>query len=350
MEISNVKEFFNKLLTGMSIGIVVALIPNALLGEILKLIIPHVPALQHLFDITVFVMSLLPVMIGVMVGIKFELTPIQTASVGIAAMVGSGAVQKTADGLFALQGIGIVINTGITAALAVLFVKLVGDRLREYSILVIPTLTILVPGMIGYLMLPFMKKSTGLLGQGIAHLTTLQPVLMGAIIAVVFSLIILSPISTVGVATVIMLSGIGSGAANLGIVATGFGLAIASYKANSLGTALAHVLGSPKIQMRNFFMKPKIAFPMLITAAILGALAGVLNIQGTPYSAGFGISGLVGPLNYINLADGGWTLENITIMLSTFLILPIILNIGLIYVFSRKLKMIKANDYKLDFE
>lgn len=344
------KDFFSKLLTGMSIGIVVALIPNALLGEILKLLIPHFPVLQHLFDITVFVMSLLPVMIGVMVGIKFELTPIQTASIGIAAMVGSGAIQKTADGLFALQGIGIVINTGITAGLAVLFVQLVGNRLKEYSILVIPTLSILVPGMIGYLILPFMKKSTGLLGEGVSYLTTLQPVLMGAIIAVVFCLIMLSPISTVGVATVIMLSGIGSGAANLGIVATGFGMAIASYKANSLGTALAHVVGSPKIQMRNFFMKPKIAFPMLITAAVLGALAGVLNIQGTPYSAGFGISGLVGPLNYINLADGGWTLENITIMLSAFLILPIILNIGLIYVFARKLKMIKANDYKLDFE
>ncbi|MEI4769075.1 PTS sugar transporter subunit IIC [Psychrobacillus sp. FJAT-51614] len=344
------KDFFSKLLTGMSIGIVVALIPNALLGEILKLLIPHYPVLQHLFDITVFVMSLLPVMIGVMVGITFKLTPIQTASIGIASMVGSGAVQKTADGLFALQGIGIVINTGVTAALAVLFVQLVGDRLKEYSILLIPALSILIPGMLGYLLLPFMKKSTGLLGQVVAHLTTLQPVVMGAVIAVVFCLIILSPISTVGVATVIMLSGIGSGAANLGIVATGVGLAIASYKANSLGTALAHVLGSPKIQMKNFFMKPQIAFPMIITAAILGGLAGVLNIQGTPYSAGFGLSGLVGPLNYINLADGGWTIENITIMLSTFLVLPIVLNIGLIYVFSRKLKMIKANDYKLDFE
>ena len=97
-------------------------------------------------------------------------------------------------------------------------------------------------------------------------------------------------------------------------------------------------------------MKPRIAFPMLITAAILGALAGVLNIQGTPYSAGFGLSGLVGPLNFINLADGGWTAKNISIMLSTFLILPIILNLSLIYIFSRKLKMIKPEDYKLSFD
>lgn len=68
-------------------------------------------------------------------------------------------------------------------------------------------------------------------------------------------------------------------------------------------------------------MKPRIAFPMLITSAILGALAGVFNIQGTPYSAGFGLSGLVGPLNYINLTDTGWTMGNISIMVSVFFLL-----------------------------
>ncbi len=89
---------------------------------------------------------------------------------------------------------------------------------------------------------------------------------------------------------------------------------------------------------------------MLISAAILGALAGLLNVQGTPYSAGFGLSGLVGPLNYINLAEGGWTAQNIAIMLSMFLILPLILNLFFIYIFKKKLKMIKDEDYKLDFD
>ncbi|MBO1913608.1 PTS sugar transporter subunit IIC, partial [Microvirga sp. 3-52] len=126
-----------------------------------------------------------------------------------------------------------------------------GDKLKAYSILVMPTLSILVPGMIGYMMLPYMKHSTGIIGVAVSNVTQLQPVLMGAIIAVIFCIIILLPVSTVGVATVIMLSGVGAGAANLGIVAAGVGLAIASYKANSLGTALAHVLGSPKIQMKN---------------------------------------------------------------------------------------------------
>ncbi|MFP7493159.1 PTS sugar transporter subunit IIC [Terribacillus saccharophilus] len=344
------KEFFSKLLNGMSIGIVVALIPNALLGELLKLVIPYAPILQALYDTTVFVMSLLPVLIGVMVGVSFKLTPIQTASVGIAAMVGSGAVQKTADGLFALQGIGIVVNTGITAALAVLFVKFIGDKLKAYSILLLPTLSIMIPGMIGLILLPYIKGGTGLIGQAIAAMTSWQPIVMGAFLAVIFCFIILSPISTVGVATVISLAGIGSGAANLGIVAAGIGLAIASYKANSLGTALAHVLGSPKIQMRNFFMKPRIALPMFITAAVLGALAGLLEIQGTPYSAGFGLSGFVGPLNYMHLADGGWTAANIIIMAAVFFILPFILNVILLYLFTKRWNWIKSADYKLHFD
>lgn len=343
------KDFFNKLLTGMSIGIVVSLIPNALVGEIFKLLIPDAPFLQHILNLTIITMSMLPAMIGVTVGMTFKLTPIQTASIGLAAVVGSGVITMK-DGIMTLSGIGVVLNTGITAALAVLFVQFIGVKLKDYTILLMPTLSIFIPGLIGYVLLPYVKAGTGVIGTGIQHVTTLQPVAMGAIIAVIFCLLILSPLSTVGVATVIMLSGIGSGAANLGIVSAGVGLCIASYKVNSLGTALAHVLGSPKIQMRNFFMKPKMAFPMLITAAILGGLAGVFNIQGTPMSAGFGLSGLIGPLNYINLTADGWTTTNIMIMLTMFFILPILLNVVLLRLFERKYKIIEANDYKISIE
>lgn len=342
------KDFISKLLNGMSIGIVIALIPSALLGELLKLLIPHFPSLQGLLDITTYTMSLMPIMIGVMVGIEFKLTPIQIGSVAIASMVGSGVVQ-TVEGGFLLKGIGITVNIGITAALAVLFVKLLGNKLKGYSMLLMPTLSILIPGLIGYLIFPYVRFLMLGIGNGIGVLTTLQPVIMGALIAMIFCVIIISPISSVGVATAIMLSGIGAGAANLGIVAAGMGLAIASYKSNSLGTALVHVLGSPKVQMRNFLMKPKIALPMILTAAVLGGLAGILNIQGTPISAGFGLSGLVGPLNYINLA-GGWSAKTITIMIVAFFIVPFVVNYLLIKLFARKFKLIKAEDYKLNFE
>jgi uncharacterized protein len=344
------KDFFNKLLTGMSIGIVVALIPNALIGELLKLIIPHVPALSHVLNATVLVMSMLPVLIGVTVGMAFKMTPIQTASVGLAAVLGSGVITFTEEGGMVIAGIGVVLNTGLTAALAVLFVQFLGSKLKGYTILLMPTLTVLIPGMIGYMILPFVKTGTDYIGNGIAYVTDLQPVVMGALLAIIFCLLILSPLSTVGVATVVSLSGIASGAANLGIVAAGTGLFLASLKANSVGTALAHVLGSPKIQMRNFFMKPKMVTPMIITAAVLGALAGIFNIQGTPMSAGFGLSGLVGPLNHMNLVEGGWSFTNMLVMFVIFFVVPFALNYVLIKLFSTKVKMIKAEDYKIDIQ
>ncbi|MGG0655863.1 PTS transporter subunit IIC [Rummeliibacillus pycnus] len=344
------KDFFNKLLTGMSLGIIVALIPNALVGEILKLIIPYVPFLQHILDISVLAMSLLPIVTGVMIGLTFKLTPIQTASVGLAAFVGSGVWVMGEGGAITMQGIGVVINTGLTAGLAVLFVRFIGDRFKDYTILLMPALSLFIPGGIGVFTLPYVRNGAGYVGVVIDNVTNLQPVLMGAIIAVIFSILILSPLSTIGVASVIMLSGVGAGAANLGVVASGVGMCIASYKANNLGTALAHVMGSPKIQMRNFFMKPRIAFPMIITAAILGALAGILNITGTPYSAGFGLAGLIGPLNYVNLAAGGWNLHNVIIMMIMFIALPIIINTLLLRLFERKLKMIKPEDYSVNYQ
>lgn len=341
------KDFFNKLLTGMSLGIVVCLIPNALVGEILKLIIPYASWLQPVLTTSVIVMSLLPVIIGVMTGIQFKLTPIQTTSVGLAAFIGSGVTTVAKDGSMTIAGIGTVINIGITAAIAVLFVQFLGTRLKEWTLLAMPALTIFIPGLIGLAILPYIKSTSLLIGEGIMYLTSLQPILMGALIAMVFSLLIISPISTIGVATVIMLSGIGAGTANLGVCASGVGMAIASYRSNNFGTAIAHI-ASAKIQMRNFFMKPKIAFPMIITAAILGGLGGAFKVVGTPYSAGFGLGGFVGPLKYLDLV--GWNLHSITIAITLYIALPVILNLFFIQLFEKKFKLIKYDDYKVDYE
>ena len=341
------KDFINKLLVGMSLGIVVCLIPNALVGEILKLIIPYAPWLEPVLTASVIVMSLLPVVIGVMTGIQFKLTPIQTCSVGLAAFIGSGVTTIGEDGTLTIAGIGVVINIAITTALAVLFVQFLGTKLKDWTLLAMPALTVFIPGLIGTAILPYVRDASGLVGEGIMYLTGLQPIVMGSLIAMIFSMLILSPISTIGVATVILLSGVGAGAANLGVCASGVGMCIASYRANNFGTALAHV-ASAKIQMRNFFMKPKIAFPMILTAAILGGLAGVFQIEGTPYSAGFGLAGFVGPLKYLDIV--GWNVQSISIAFTLFIALPVILNLFFLKLFEHKFKMIKPEDYKVNYE
>ena len=339
------KNFINNVLTGMSMGIVVCLIPNALVGEILKLIIPYVPQLQSILDISIIAMSLLPLVIGVMTGICFKLTPIQTCSVGLAAFIGGGSYTMT-EGVLTLAGIGTVINIGVTAAIAVLFVQFLGKYLKDFTLIAMPALTMFVPGVIGLFTLPYVRTGSMWIGEVVMYFTSLQPVLMGAIIAVIFSILIISPISTIGIATAIMLSGIGAGAANLGVCASGVGMCIACYRANNFGTAIAHIV-SAKIQMRNFFMKPTIALPMILTAAILGALGGLFEVVGTPYSAGFGLGGFVGPLKYLDIV--GWNFNSITLALTLFIALPVILNLVFIKIFSTKLGWNKSEDYRVNY-
>lgn len=342
-------SFLNKVLAGLSIGIVVALVPGALLGELSKILLQYIPSIQYVIDATNLAQRLLPMVIGLCVGMQFKFTPIQTASVGIATVVGSGVAVAGAKGAFAFAGTGDVINAGLTAALAAYLVVLLGNRLKAYTILLVPTLVITIAGLAGLAVLPYVKLITTGIGSVIANFTSLQPVLMGALIAISFAILIVSPISTVAVATAINLSGVGSGAANLGIVAAGIGLAIAGWKTNSVGTAVAHFLGSPKMQMANFVKKPQMIVPVLCNAAILGALAGIFGLPGTPMSAGFGISGLIGPVNALNLMEGGWNFANTAIVAVVFVAVPVVLGLLFSRLFT-KMNFVSGEDYRLNYE
>lgn len=344
-----IKLFMNKLLAGLSIGIVVALIPNALFGELLKAIVPHFAPAQTILDVTVLVMRMSPMVIGVCIAMQFKLTPIQTTAVGMAAVVGSGVATVSEKGAFIFAGTGDVINVAITVAIAVGLVLLLGTKLKAYTILLVPPIVVIVAGTIGMTTLPYVKELTLMIGDVVNNLTTLQPVIMGMLIAVIFAFLIVSPFSTVAVATAIALAGIGSGAANLGVVAASFGLAICGWKVNSFGTSVAHILGSPKIQMVNLVRKPIMMVPILCNAAVLGGLAGIFNIQGTPMSAGFGISGLIGPINAINLM-GGYTVSNVALIIAIFVVAPVLLAIAFKFVFTKKVKLVTEEDYKLTFE
>ncbi|MDZ7543335.1 hypothetical protein GNF83_19585, partial [Clostridium perfringens] len=82
----------------------------ALLGELLKAIIPHFAPAQTIFDVTVLAMRLTPMVIGVCIAMQFKLTPIQTASVGMATVIGSGVAKVAEKGTFVFAGTGDVIN------------------------------------------------------------------------------------------------------------------------------------------------------------------------------------------------------------------------------------------------
>ncbi len=112
-------------------------------------------------------------------------------------------------------------------------------------------------------------------------------------------------------------------------------------RVNPVGGTLAHFIGSPKIQMANMLSKPKLFIPILIAAGLSGGVGALFGITGTPASAGFGISGLIGPLAALS---GGATLFTVII---AFVVIPVIIAASVSYVAMHITHLIDATDVKL---
>ncbi|ERK59820.1 hypothetical protein HMPREF1983_00421 [Gemella bergeri ATCC 700627] len=341
------KTFIMNVLNGIALGTVICLIPGALLGELLKPLVKAYPSLSFLSMSTTISNAVIGLASGVIIGMMFKFTPIQSISIGLATLYASGSIVLTPDktGLM-LKGTGDIVTMIFTAALATAFILLIGDKTKNYAVLILPPLTLVGVGGIGRYTLPFFSELTRILGDGIKHLLTLQPILLTILIAIIFACLIITPITSVGVALAINIDGIASGAANLGICACGFTLAIAGWYVNSKGISLAHFIGSPKISMANVLAKPKIMLPVICSAACTGVLATFFNIKGTAMSAGFGFSGFVGPLAHLSTTNGG-----IFEIIKTFLIfagVPIITGYFFVKLFTKIIPIIKEEDYKIN--
>ena len=345
---SKIKAHTLNILNGMAIGIIVALVPGAILNAIIKPLLPHAPFLSFVLVLTSLSAMILPATSAVCVGMLAKFTPIQTASLALAATIGAGNAHVV-NGTITANGSGNVLNIGITIAIAYILIIFLGKKLKNLTILLLPTLTMLIGGGIGMLTLKPVNQFTMAIGLGIERITGLQPVLMGILIGICFAILIVSPISSVGIATAIGINGIAAGSANLGIVAVSFAIAIAGAKSNSFGTTISHFIGTPKIQMANILAKPKLLIPSIINAGILGGLGAIFNIKGTPVSAGFGLSGLVGPLADLN-AHPHATIFHLIMVVILFIVLPITLGFISRYVFTDKLHFQKSDDLKLDYK
>ena len=289
------KDFIFRVLSGVAIGIVAGLVPNAILGEIFKYLMQYQPIFKTLLGVVQAIQFTVPALIGALIAMKFNLTPLAIAVVASASYVGSGAAQFK-NGVWIVAGIGDLINTMITAAIAVLFILLIEERVGSMALIVFPTIVYL-SATIGIFTLPYVRLITTGIGNMLNSFTELQPVLMSMLISMVFSFIIISPLSTVAIAMAIGLSGIAAGSASIGIAATEAVLLIGTSQVNRLGIPLSIFFGGVKMMMPNMVKYPVIMVPILITAALSGIASGIIGIGGTKESAGFGFIGMVGPIN-----------------------------------------------------
>ena len=341
-----IKDFINKVLAGTALGIIVGLIPNAVLASILKLF--EQTDIVVMLTRTVYMFQLAtPLLIGALIALQFGFNPMKMAVVAGAAFVGSGVTTfnpqmqnmvNNAMGAYVSAGTGDIINTMLTASVAVILVLLIGEKFGSVSIILSPIVIGGGSGLIGLLMLPHVKGLTAMIGTGINSFTNLQPVVMSILIACSFAVLIISPISTVAIGMAIQLNGISAGSAAVGVAATTIVLVVHSWKVNKSGVTMAVGLGAMKMMMPNLFRHPIILVPILFTSAISAIPVAMFNVMGTPSSAGFGLVGLVGPLASI---DAGL---NVFAAVCIWLIIPTVVAIISLILFEKVLKLYKKEE------
>lgn len=294
------KDYLNKVLAGTASGIVIGLIANAILGGIFKALIPYGSIFQTLASVVMIMQFITPALIGVLVGMQFKLNAMESVIVGAATFLGSGAYKVTEAGV-QMVGIGDLVNVMLVAGLAVFVTRSLQGRLGSLTLILLPILVGAGVGTIGLLTLPVVSQLTAAIGNMINSFTSLQPLLMAVLISIAFSILIISPISTVAIGIAIGVAGLGAGAAAVGVTACTAVLVAGSLRVNQSGTTLAILLGAMKMMMPNLVRHPRIVIPIVINAIFSGVGVYLFNIQGTPQTAGFGIVGLVGPIQAVNM-------------------------------------------------
>lgn len=314
------KTFLFNVLNGVAFAIIAGLIPNAILGEILKALAPHFKIAVTFLHITTAIQFTVPMLVGALVAHRFKFTPLGIAVVAASSFIGSGAVVFK-NGVWIVTGIGDLINTMLAASLASLLILFFGERFGSLNLIILPTFVAVLTGFVTLLTLPYVKLVTTGIGHVINTFTEMQPALMCMLIALVYSMIIISPISTVATSMAIGIAGLAAGSASVGITAAEAVLAFGTWKVNRMGVPATILLGGVKMMLPNMVRYPIMLVPITITAAISGFIGSFIGIGGTKESAGFGIIGLVGPINAFRFmhVDEVW-LKLILVIIAFFVV------------------------------
>lgn len=266
---------------------------------------------------------------------------------GIFASVVSGAIGA---GSISFEGASAIINIGepvgafVAALVGAEFSKIIKGK-TKVDIVLVPISTILIGGLTGHYIGPFMSAFMDYIGAFINMATELHPIPMGIIVSVVMGIILTLPISSAALAISLKLSGLAAGAATAGCAANMIGFAVASYKENGFGGFIAQGIGTSMLQISNIVKNPKIWIPAIVSSAILGPISSaVLKMEGNMIGAGMGTSGLVGQFAIIDTM--GTSSKVLIMILLMHFILPGIISY-IVSEWMRKKGYIKSGDMKL---
>ncbi|MGY4790084.1 PTS sugar transporter subunit IIC [Pediococcus pentosaceus] len=337
-------EFWNKLLSGVAMAIVVAVTPGAIISPFISGLVKFNDCWSVVNSATNIGTYVVPVAAAILAADQFEFTMIEKTSVSLAALAGSGAIVYS-NGVWSLVGMGDLINTILVISISIALIFIVRPFVGSFSIIWEPILCGSVIGSLGMWTYGYVHMISMGIGKILNLFTTLQPMLLCTLIAMSFAIIIATPLSTVGLAYAIGISGIAGGAASVGVTSCFMMVAVATYKVNGKGVSFAMFWGSVKMMLANFVKHPRMLLPIAVVGALTGFTDSFFYIKAAPAYAGFGQP--VGPINSFTYMNGSIIFNVINLALIYF-ILPIAYSIITYFVFKKYPKLYNENDWKVD--
>lgn len=280
--------------------------------------------------------------IGAGVAYSVGAPPLGIFSSVVVGAIGAGSISF--EGADAIINIGEPVGAFISALIAAEASKMISGK-TKVDIVLVPIGTIIIGGLVGHYIAPYMSTIMNFFGGIINLATELHPIPMGIIVSVVMGMVLTLPISSAALAISLGLSGLAAGAATVGCACNMIGFAVISYKENGFGGFIAQGLGTSMLQVGNIVKKPIIWIPAIVASAILGPISTyLLKMESNMIGAGMGTSGLVGQFATVETMGADSTTFILIVMMH--FILPAVISI-LISNWMRRRDFIKYGDMKL---
>lgn len=339
-------DFWQRLLSAVAMAIVVGVTPSAIVSPFISGLAKTSPFWGTLSGATSLCQFSVPLAAGILAATRFDFTMVESASVGLAALIGSGAIAAK-NGAFTLVGMGDLINTIIIIALTIVVMFLIRKHVGSFALIVDSIVGGTVMGAIGIWTYPYVHMISTWIGQLLNTFTDLQPVLMSLLLGLAFAVLIVTPISTIALGYAIGLTGLAGGTPSVGVTACFMFVAIATYKSNGIGLSIAMFFGSVKMMLANFVKHPR----MMLPVAVVGALGGLTNafffhIHAIAQFSGFGQP--VAAIHAYATLGGGAGIRLLMVALAYY-ILPLVYCFIVWILFKRFLpKFFNEDDWKVD--
>lgn len=306
------KRWFIDAFSGMAQGLFVTLIAGTILAMVAGWL-GKSPFATMVATVANFAKSLMGAGIGVGIAHALKTNKLVMFSAGVMGMIGafSDSIIAGSAVAIALGAPGNPIGAYVVALFTVEIASLYAGKTKLDIILVpIGMLVLALAGI--YLAWPFIElinlfaKLLVILinaGEAIKFIT-------GILVAVVMGVLLTMPTSSAAIWIAIARSpvalenpavfAIAGGAAVAGCAAHMVGFAVTSYRENGVGGLIAQGIGTSMLQIPNIMKKPVIMLPEIVSSALAGAVAVLLDMRCTDVGGGMGTSGLVGLFGVID--------------------------------------------------